>query len=155
MSGNPAHSVDILLRSSGKGQFHKRLHLKACKLALQLRSILFVYVGAGFPVEGKNNGIKDGGLACPRIPCDQEKVLGRFPKINGRNLLSVGSECLHGQFQRFHLISPPGLYESRLLISLSRLPSAWAETCSTDQTDPGGPVPRKSGRNRSVSGPPA
>ena len=108
MSGNAADLIFLTLQtfffqrvSFRKNQFHERFFPCGRKLALQLGSVLFVQPGTCFPVQGKNNSVKNRGFSRAGIPCYEKQVLICFCKIDNRPL-PVGTEGLHGQLQRLH-----------------------------------------------------
>ena len=84
-----------------EGQLHKGLGFVVGILALQLRTVLFVTGGAGFPVESKDDGVKQGGLSRSGVAGDQKQILVGFCKVDG-GLLGVGAEGLNGQGDGFH-----------------------------------------------------
>ena len=103
MSWHPPYRVFFLLisRSFCESQLHKRLHGGCHILALQLHPVLFVGAGTGLPVEGKDNGVKNGGLSRSRIPGNQKQILAGPSKVDDRPV-SVGAKGLHGQLPGSH-----------------------------------------------------
>ena len=98
MLGN---TVDLIMPSLMlKIKIHITFHGRGCILAAEISGI--AEASAGPSVKSKTNGIKDRGLARPRIPGDQEKTMPlKACKVNDC-LPGIRPKCTHYQFNRFH-----------------------------------------------------
>ena len=94
-------TVDLIMPSLMlKVKIHIAFRGRGCILAAEISGI--AEASAGPSVQGKANGIKDRGLARPRIAGDQEKSMPlKTRKVNDR-LPGIRPKCTHYQFNRFH-----------------------------------------------------
>ena len=120
----PVHSVNLLFaaRQLGKRQLHKRLQrclqpiavrfFLFCLfgnrhiLARQFSAVFLIVRGTRFPVQGKDNGVENRGLARAGIARNQKEIAVRPGKINFC-FFAVGAKGLHRQLDWSHASPSP------------------------------------------------